>query len=115
MRWKWLQLEQFRLTEQSNQQVVDSKKVGGGVWKSNPPFHPRRGGIAGFEGREGHRTPFAPTVIIHSNGDRRYPPSGSAAGSRFVLKKYGGLHSDPLSVPTDSGVKGCVTAAVCPF
>jgi hypothetical protein len=35
-------LEQFRLTEQSNQQVVDSKKVGGGVWKSNPPFHPRR-------------------------------------------------------------------------
>src|SRR6516165_10031962 len=42
MRWKWLQLEQFRLTEQSNQQVVDSKKVGGGVWKSNPPFDPRR-------------------------------------------------------------------------
>jgi len=31
-------LEQFRLTEQSNQQVVDSKKVGGGVWKSNPNF-----------------------------------------------------------------------------
>jgi len=71
--------------------------------------------VGGFEGREGHRTPFAPTVIIHSNGDRRYPPSGSAAGSRFVLKKYGGLHSDPLSVPTDSVVKGCVTAAVCPF
>jgi len=48
---------------------------------------PAKGGIAGFEGREGHRTPFAPTVIIHSNGDRRYPPSGSAAGSSFVLKK----------------------------
>jgi len=30
-------------------------------------IRPAKGRIAGFEGREGHRTPFAPVFIIHSN------------------------------------------------
>src|SRR5215469_18748537 len=77
---------------------------------------PAKGGIAGFEGWEGHRTPFAPTVIIHSNGETdviRRPAAPLAAV--LSQKEQGGLHSDPLCVPTDSVVKGCVSAAVCPF
>ena len=68
---------------------------------------PAKGRIAGFEGREGHRTPFASTVIIHSNcsvfagldhPDCRHlsptprnpeaaPLSGGVAGRTFASKK----------------------------
>ena len=56
----------------------------------------------------------------HSHNTFKRRPSLSAVRQRrwqqfCPQKEQGGLHSDPLCVPTDPVVKGCLTAAVCPF
>src|SRR5450432_1686976 len=42
MRWRAFQLEQFQLWNTKVLHLIERIEIGGGVWKSNPPFDPRR-------------------------------------------------------------------------